>query len=113
MYLSLTVGVRQTCYDNDILPEEAILAWGKKPSKKYLDKDTAAAVRKLAQPVLAWLEYGAAPSCTRLSHTHTHTHSLTHNLRVLEATLTVGFWCVGGTHRTAEEESDEEEEDDA
>lgn len=66
MDTSVCVMVCQACYDNDILPEEAILAWGKKPSKKYLDKDTAAAVRKLAQPVLAWLEYGTAPSSCRL-----------------------------------------------
>jgi len=46
----------QWCYDNDVLEEEVILAWGKKPSKKYLDKETAAAVRKHAQPILDWLE---------------------------------------------------------
>ena len=48
--------ILKTCYDSDVLSEEAILAWGKRPSKKYLDKDNAATVRKHAKPILDWLE---------------------------------------------------------
>ena len=54
---AVPIGLLQACYDGDILTEEVITAWGQKPSKKYLDKETAAAVRKFAQPILDWLAY--------------------------------------------------------
>jgi translation initiation factor 5 len=42
-------------YDADIVEEEALLKWGEKPSKRYVDKDTSKAVKKAATPFLDWL----------------------------------------------------------
>ncbi|KAK9465058.1 domain found in IF2B/IF5-domain-containing protein [Lipomyces arxii] len=43
-------------YTLDIVSEEAILKWGSRASKKYVDKDISKKVRKAAQPFLTWLE---------------------------------------------------------
>jgi translation initiation factor 5 len=43
-------------YDTDILEEEVILEWGKKPSKKYTTKEMSEAIREKAQPFLTWLK---------------------------------------------------------
>jgi translation initiation factor 5 len=43
-------------YDNEIICEETLKAWGSKASKKYVDIKTSKAVRKAAQPFLNWLE---------------------------------------------------------
>lgn len=48
--------ILKIAYDEDILDEDAILAWGKKPSKKYVPKDVSKEIRKKAQPFLDWLE---------------------------------------------------------
>ena len=43
-------------YDMDLIDEELLLAWGKKPSKKYVPKETSKELRKKAEPFLKWLE---------------------------------------------------------
>lgn len=43
-------------YQNDIVSEETLKAWGAKASKKYVDIQTSKKVRKAAQPFLEWLE---------------------------------------------------------
>jgi translation initiation factor 5 len=43
-------------YDADIVEEDALLKWGEKPSKRYVDKDTSKAVKKSAAPFLDWLQ---------------------------------------------------------
>ncbi|KAF9885012.1 hypothetical protein FE257_000835 [Aspergillus nanangensis] len=43
-------------YQNDIVSEETLKAWGSKASKKYVDIATSRKVRKSAEPFLAWLE---------------------------------------------------------
>ncbi|KAJ5084108.1 hypothetical protein NUU61_008687 [Penicillium alfredii] len=43
-------------YQNDLVSEETLKAWGAKASKKYVDIATSKKVRKSAQPFLEWLE---------------------------------------------------------
>ncbi|KAK9355390.1 domain found in IF2B/IF5-domain-containing protein [Lipomyces doorenjongii] len=43
-------------YSYDIISEDAILKWGSRASKKYVDKEISKKVRKAAQPFLTWLE---------------------------------------------------------
>ncbi|KAL4896858.1 domain found in IF2B/IF5-domain-containing protein [Aspergillus ambiguus] len=43
-------------YQNDIISEETLKAWGTKASKKYVDISTSRKVRKAAEPFLEWLE---------------------------------------------------------
>ncbi|KAJ5702361.1 Translation initiation factor IF2/IF5 zinc-binding [Penicillium malachiteum] len=43
-------------YQNDLVSEETLKAWGAKASKKYVDISTSKKVRKSAQPFLDWLE---------------------------------------------------------
>lgn len=43
-------------YDNDVVEEEVILAWGEKPSKKYVSKELCEEIIKIAKPVLEWLK---------------------------------------------------------
>jgi len=43
-------------YDEDLVDEEVLLEWGKKPSKKYVDKEVSKEVRKHAAVFLKWLE---------------------------------------------------------
>lgn len=43
-------------YDNDILDEEVLIDWGKKPSKKYVDKETAEELHSKAKPFIDWLK---------------------------------------------------------
>lgn len=43
-------------YDEDIVDEEVILAWGEKPSKKYVEKSVSKEVRAKAKPFLDWLK---------------------------------------------------------
>jgi len=43
-------------YDNDVIEEEVLLDWGKKVSKKYVDKDVASDIHARAQPFLKWLQ---------------------------------------------------------
>jgi len=39
----------------EILEEEAILEWGKKPSKKYVSKEESKEILTMAEPLLKWL----------------------------------------------------------
>lgn len=43
-------------YQNDLVSEETLKAWGAKASKKYVDISTSKKIRKSAQPFLEWLE---------------------------------------------------------
>uniref|UniRef100_A0A0N4Z3H6 Eukaryotic translation initiation factor 5 n=1 Tax=Parastrongyloides trichosuri TaxID=131310 RepID=A0A0N4Z3H6_PARTI len=43
-------------YDNDVCEEETILAWGNKPSSKYVKKDFAKEIISKCEPVLNWLK---------------------------------------------------------
>lgn len=43
-------------YQEEIVEEEIVKAWGKKASKKYTDLSTSKKVRKAAEPFLEWLE---------------------------------------------------------
>jgi translation initiation factor 5 len=43
-------------YDNDLVTEETLKAWGTKASKKYVDLATSRKVRKSAEKFLEWLE---------------------------------------------------------
>jgi translation initiation factor 5 len=42
-------------YDEDIVEEDVLLAWGEKASKKYVDKAKSKEIRKQATPFLNWL----------------------------------------------------------
>ncbi|CAB3396835.1 unnamed protein product [Caenorhabditis bovis] len=42
-------------YDSDVCTEEALLAWGARPSSKYVSKTTAKKIIENSQPVLDWL----------------------------------------------------------
>ncbi|ORX50657.1 hypothetical protein BCR36DRAFT_583237 [Piromyces finnis] len=42
-------------YDEDIVEEDVLLAWGEKASKKYVDKSKSKEIRKQATPFLNWL----------------------------------------------------------
>ncbi|KAF7638506.1 W2 domain-containing protein [Meloidogyne graminicola] len=54
--LPKTAHIIKALYDNDICDEEVLISWGKKPSSKYVKKDFAKEMIKVAQPVLVWLE---------------------------------------------------------
>lgn len=43
-------------YQNDLVNEETLKAWGSKTSKKYVDISTSKKIHKAAQPFLEWLE---------------------------------------------------------
>ncbi|KAG4090127.1 hypothetical protein H8356DRAFT_955308 [Neocallimastix lanati (nom. inval.)] len=43
-------------YDEDIVEEDVLLAWGEKASKKYVDKAKSKEIRKQATPFLNWLK---------------------------------------------------------
>ncbi|KAH8696073.1 putative eukaryotic translation initiation factor 5 [Talaromyces proteolyticus] len=43
-------------YQNDLVSEEVLKAWGSKASKKYVDLSTSKKVRKAAEQFLTWLE---------------------------------------------------------
>lgn len=43
-------------YQNDLVSEEVLKAWGSKASKKYVDPSTSRKVRKAAEKFLEWLE---------------------------------------------------------
>ncbi|KAE8151141.1 domain found in IF2B/IF5-domain-containing protein [Aspergillus avenaceus] len=49
-------------YENDIISEETLKAWGSKASKKYVDISTSKKVRKAAEPFLEWLENAESES---------------------------------------------------
>lgn len=43
-------------YQNDLVSEDYLKAWGSKASKKFVDLSTSKKVRKAAEPFLQWLE---------------------------------------------------------
>merc|ERR1712187_384646 len=43
-------------YQNDLLSEETLKAWGAKTSKKYVDISTSKKIHKAARPFIEWLE---------------------------------------------------------
>lgn len=43
-------------YENDLVSEEVLKAWGSKASKKYVDISTSKKVRKSAEKFMTWLE---------------------------------------------------------
>lgn len=47
--------ILKTMYDLDLLEEEVILTWAKKPSKKYVSKETAELIHEKASPFVKWL----------------------------------------------------------
>uniref|UniRef100_A0A915D1H9 Eukaryotic translation initiation factor 5 n=1 Tax=Ditylenchus dipsaci TaxID=166011 RepID=A0A915D1H9_9BILA len=54
--LPKTAHIIKALYDSDVCDEETILTWGSKPSSKYVKKEFAKELIKVAQPVLKWLE---------------------------------------------------------
>lgn len=42
-------------YQEDLVSEETLTAWGSRASKKYVDIATSKKVRKAAEPFLTWL----------------------------------------------------------
>ncbi|KAJ2061024.1 eukaryotic translation initiation factor 5 [Coemansia sp. S146] len=53
--LAKTPAIFKALFDEEIVEEEAFLEWGKKPSKKYVDKDVAKKIHKAAEPFIQWL----------------------------------------------------------
>lgn len=43
-------------YDEDILDEEAIIEWSKKPSKKYISKEMSKKIHEKVEPFIKWLK---------------------------------------------------------
>uniref|UniRef100_A0A1I7UQF1 Eukaryotic translation initiation factor 5 n=1 Tax=Caenorhabditis tropicalis TaxID=1561998 RepID=A0A1I7UQF1_9PELO len=53
--LSKSKFIIKALYDHDVCLEDAILAWGEKPSSKYVPKSFAKKIIEQAQEVLTWL----------------------------------------------------------
>ncbi|KAJ2860734.1 eukaryotic translation initiation factor 5 [Coemansia erecta] len=49
-------GILKALLDEEIVDEETFLEWGKKPSKRYVDKDVAKKIHTAAQPFIEWLQ---------------------------------------------------------
>ncbi|GAB7360290.1 hypothetical protein MBLNU230_g8048t1 [Neophaeotheca triangularis] len=49
-------GILIQYYQNDLVSEDVLKAWGKKASKKYVDLSTSKKVRKSAEQFIEWLE---------------------------------------------------------
>lgn len=43
-------------YDEDILEEEVLIEWSKKPSKKYVSKETSKKIHEKVEPFIKWLK---------------------------------------------------------
>lgn len=48
--------ILKALYDLDIIDEEVLLEWGKKASKKYVDKKISAEIHEKAAPFINWLK---------------------------------------------------------
>ncbi|KAJ3096134.1 hypothetical protein HDU96_000874 [Phlyctochytrium bullatum] len=48
--------VLKAVYDEDLVEEEVLLAWGEKASKKFVDRKVAKEIRAKAEPFLKWLK---------------------------------------------------------
>ncbi|KAJ2338691.1 eukaryotic translation initiation factor 5, partial [Coemansia sp. RSA 2618] len=60
--LTKTPAVLKALFDEDIVDEEVLLEWGRRPSKKYVEKDAAKRIHKAAQPFIEWLETAESES---------------------------------------------------
>lgn len=54
--LPRTPHIIKALYDEDVCEEEALLAWGEKPSSKYVSKSFAKKVIEKAEPIFTWLK---------------------------------------------------------
>lgn len=54
--LPKTARILHTLYEKDILDEELMMEWGKKPSKKYVTRDESREILAKAEPFLNWLK---------------------------------------------------------
>ncbi|KAJ3160344.1 hypothetical protein HDU86_000678 [Geranomyces michiganensis] len=48
--------ILKALYDEDLVDEEVFLAWGEKPSKKFVDRKISKEIREKAEPFLSWLK---------------------------------------------------------
>lgn len=48
--------ILKALYDEEICEEESILAWGAKPSSKYVKKELSKEIIKVCEPLLTWLK---------------------------------------------------------
>ncbi|TPX62406.1 hypothetical protein PhCBS80983_g00431 [Powellomyces hirtus] len=48
--------ILKALYDEDLVDEEVFIAWGDKPSKKFVDRKISKEIREKAEPFLAWLK---------------------------------------------------------
>ncbi|KAI8815868.1 domain found in IF2B/IF5-domain-containing protein [Fimicolochytrium jonesii] len=48
--------ILKALYDEDLVDEEVFLAWGEKPSKKFVERKISKEIRERAAPFLAWLK---------------------------------------------------------
>ncbi|KAJ2161104.1 eukaryotic translation initiation factor 5, partial [Coemansia sp. RSA 560] len=60
--LSKTSMVLVNLFQNDIVDEEQVREWGRRPSKKYVDKDAAKRIHKAAQQFMEWLDTAESES---------------------------------------------------
>ena len=51
-----TAKILHTLYEKDILDEDLLMEWGKKPSKKYVTRDESREILAKAEPFLNWLK---------------------------------------------------------
>lgn len=54
--ISQVTAILMKYYENDLVSEEVLKAWGSKASKKYVDIATSRKVRKSAEKFINWLE---------------------------------------------------------
>ncbi|TKR69914.1 hypothetical protein L596_022005 [Steinernema carpocapsae] len=54
--LPKTAHIIKALYDQDVVTEEVIIAWGEKPSKKYVERDFAKQIIEKAMVIINWLK---------------------------------------------------------
>lgn len=54
--LPKTPMILQALYNDDLIEEDILLAWKSKLSKRYVTKEVATKIRKVAEPFFVWLE---------------------------------------------------------
>jgi len=54
--LSKSARIIKTLYDEDICSEEVIISWAEKATNKYIKKEFAKEIIKVAEPVIKWLK---------------------------------------------------------
>ncbi|KAI6190031.1 Eukaryotic translation initiation factor 5 [Aphelenchoides bicaudatus] len=55
-FMSRAPHILKALYDTDLCAEEAILAYGAKPSSKFVKKDVSREIIKLCEPIFNWLK---------------------------------------------------------